>query len=726
MIKGDEMTDYRIADIATATAPTIIESYPFGGLPAPGSAGRLARVTDRKARLWLDDGARWSPLVDNTVNALSFGRVDPNDAKVTTPTLKDALKTGVNVYLPPGTYPVNEPLEFHSGQTIFGDGKGTTVITAADPITIFRPAIAPKITRDVLIRDLTINNSVPWQPAGVGVDFTGVSLSRIERLSMRGHGTAVLGRDSALRTYVRDGSTDTWLHVTATDGLLYAAGDAIGIRYRNPQKAAITLKGTVTDVAAPNNPDHPALAVTLTGGASPLPALSAIPEGAEVYHDDPHAGGYYNTVADCEIAGCLRAISLVNAGNAWTVLDGRIFKNIRGIYVESSSGNRFRSTFEANGVGVEFGSGSSENTVLAGSYFEGNGDPGRWELDPVKPVVLGAVRCHSGAVRNTIEPCHFSGGHDYVVDEADEQNNTCSSPHLPAFPALPSGVGNGGNIISNGDFAVWTQASGLPDGWRSTRPVPGTMRFEPETDPAKAPAGTTTALRWSMSKGRNDYFAIYRELAVVPGQWYTFTARTMVDEGDRLYTLFIVSSLSFTQEQELYYSGALPTHDYATGLHRATFKVPDGVSSVYLLLRNVNNSAERTDPSCWVGEQGATARFGKFQLEPGRGVSTESRDSGLMGHVQTTGGPLTIDDKAEITVTHPFHTVAPGTNGVLKRINPPPGFSGMIVLHATGTWTATTDGTGPGKIGTPLSMIAGKTTIGWYDTGAGTWWFPSA
>jgi hypothetical protein len=231
-----------------------------------------------------------------------------------------------------------------------------------------------------------------------------------------------------------------------------------------------------------------------------------------------------------------------------------------------------------------------------------------------------------------------------------------------------------------------------------------------------------------MSHGQNQYFSIYRELAVAPGQWYTFTARTMVEPGgDKLYSLTVATTPSFSQDQELCYSGLMPAHDYNTGLHRHAFRIPDNVNSIYLIIRNANTSPDPHNPYCEVTADSATAWFGKFHLEPGRGVSTESRDSGLMGHIQTSGGLLTIDARtASIPVTHPYHTVAPGTGAVLRQIIPPAGFSGMIVLRATGAWTATTDATGPGKIGTPLTMTAGKTVFGWYDTGSDTWWFTPA
>lgn len=186
-----------------------------------------------------------------------------------------------------------------------------------------------------------------------------------------------------------------------------------------------------------------------------------------------------------------------------------------------------------------------------------------------------------------------------------------------------------------------------------------------------------------------------------------------------------------SQSRHLYYSGALGKHAYATGFHRAAFQVPPGVSSIRLSLSNVNNdlSAEHDDPSCWT-HGGASAWFGRFRLEAGRGVSTEAHSVGLMGQVQTTGARLTA--QPAISVTHPFHTIAapvPAPAGgpvAIQTITPPAGFGGMVVLHAIGAWTTRTDGRGPGRIGTALSMTDGATVFGWYDTTRETWWFTQA
>jgi hypothetical protein len=118
--------------------------------------------------------------------------------------------------------------------------------------------------------------------------------------------------------------------------------------------------------------------------------------------------------------------------------------------------------------------------------------------------------------------------------------------------------------------------------------------------------------------------------------------------------------------------------------HRTSFEIPDQANSIFLFLGNCINRPDPDDPSCWVeAEEAANAWFGKFHIEPCRGISTESRDNGMMSRVQTSGGPLTIDVKTtSISVTRPYQKNIP-----------------------------------------PLSMTAGKTVVGWYETGSGTWWF---
>ncbi|WP_329048323.1 hypothetical protein OG738_38140 [Amycolatopsis sp. NBC_01488] len=507
-------------------APTVVESYSTAQLPAAGTRGRLAQVTDSNARLWLDDGKRWSPLLDNVVNVLSFGAV--SSVAATTATMQAALDSRADVYLPAGAYHVDQPLRFYSGQTVFGDGKSVTQIITAEPIIVFQSADYPMYTRDVRFRDLLINNTAQAYgvPGSIGIDFTGVSFSQIERVSMRGHEIGIRGRDTALRTWVRKKpTTATRLLVTATD-TLYTGGEHVTVEYPGDNGEKTDLTGEVTSVAPHDDADYPALDVAWDGNVT----ATSVPVGALVRRTLPPsgAGGYYVSVLDCEIATCGRGISLTNSGNNWTVLDGRVAQNITGVHVEAAVGNRISSAFEKNGLGIEFGPGADANTVIDGCYFEANGNLKFWHEQPVMPPVLGAVRCRPGAIDNTIEPGLFSNGEDTVVDEGDARN-TYSGAHLQRFPSIVSGHSNGQNILFNGDFEVPSADENVADGWfRSTTAPAGTVLGieDGSKDPATLPAGAKAAQRWVLGDGRNDLFFLYRDVAVIPGQWYTFTAQT--------------------------------------------------------------------------------------------------------------------------------------------------------------------------------------------------------
>jgi hypothetical protein len=560
---------------------TIIESYAKDKLPTAGVAGRLARVTDDAARVWMDDGNRWSPLSGNVVDVRSYGAAGdgkPEHAIQNTTALKAALNTGANVYLPRGTYHINETLPFHSGQMIFGDakafGEAGTVIVAIGAFPVLRSADCPALTRDVLIRDLTIDNKTLAQPGSGGIDFTGASLSRIERVSMRWHETGIIGRDSSAvpATTVRAAPKGVVLPVVSTR--LFRTDQPIKVTETWPDRVSYSK---IIGFAATDSPGHPALILD----ALPKP----VQPGDPVYIEGD-VGGYFNSVVDCEIVSCATGLSLTNAGNAWTLLDGHMAGNGIGVRVEHSVGNRVRGTFEGNGVGVLFDTAGSDNVILSGTYFEGNGDPDRWPGHA--RADLGAVRCRVGATGNVVEPGLFSNGTDTVVQD-DAAHNLCTEPNPVAFPAMPSGHGSGRNILFNSDFAVDSQHRRIADGWTFNAPQPST--FTMAIDTSTVPGGASAAQRWSMNTGDNSLRALVRKIAVIPGQWYTFTGRTQVDaNGAGLYRLRLAETPAPTQDQQYYYSGSLPQHDYAGGLHRATFQIRANNHTLVLLIENVNTA----------------------------------------------------------------------------------------------------------------------------------------
>lgn len=75
-----------------------------------------------------------------------------------------------------------------SGATGYGDAEGPhgvgTELLVHGGITALRSVNAGAFTRDVLIRDLAVQNEDTSGPGGsVGIDFTGVGFSRIERVT---------------------------------------------------------------------------------------------------------------------------------------------------------------------------------------------------------------------------------------------------------------------------------------------------------------------------------------------------------------------------------------------------------------------------------------------------------------------------------------------------------------------------------------------------------------
>ena len=83
--------------------------YTQAGLPAAGTAGRLARVTDNVRGLWMDQGSQWFGLSGETVNVKEFGAKgdDLTDDTVAIQAAHDALgANGGTVFFPPGIYRV--------------------------------------------------------------------------------------------------------------------------------------------------------------------------------------------------------------------------------------------------------------------------------------------------------------------------------------------------------------------------------------------------------------------------------------------------------------------------------------------------------------------------------------------------------------------------------------------------------------------------------------------
>lgn len=108
------------------------QSYTKAGLPAAGTTGRLARVTDDVRGLWMDTGTQWFPLNAQIVNVKEFGAKGDNstdDLAAINAAIAALGSDGGVVYFPPGIYVVSAAVQpTTSNLYLVGAGPGATTI----------------------------------------------------------------------------------------------------------------------------------------------------------------------------------------------------------------------------------------------------------------------------------------------------------------------------------------------------------------------------------------------------------------------------------------------------------------------------------------------------------------------------------------------------------------------------------------------------------------------
>lgn len=106
---------------ASAQITVTLPSYAKAGLPTPGVAGRLARVSDDVGGVWMDTGSQWSAVNGALVNVREFGAKGDGTSNDRTPIMNAiiaASATGGTVFFPPGTYLVSPGLDFNYSNVI--------------------------------------------------------------------------------------------------------------------------------------------------------------------------------------------------------------------------------------------------------------------------------------------------------------------------------------------------------------------------------------------------------------------------------------------------------------------------------------------------------------------------------------------------------------------------------------------------------------------------------
>ena len=109
------------------TAVAQLTESTYAGLPAPGAAGTLRKVTDSIRGVWMDTGAQWIPLNGGVANVKDFGALGDGTTDDTAAFLA-AIATGAPVWVPnPSTaYRITAKLTLGIGQRMTGASKYLT------------------------------------------------------------------------------------------------------------------------------------------------------------------------------------------------------------------------------------------------------------------------------------------------------------------------------------------------------------------------------------------------------------------------------------------------------------------------------------------------------------------------------------------------------------------------------------------------------------------------
>jgi hypothetical protein len=182
-LETETRREIRLADGRVVTLNPVDIAYflsnrsTLAGLPSPGTAGRLARVTDDIRGLFYDNGIAWNRVAPHFYNVREFGILPTNTAAQNnegwTALLAVIPTTGARIYVPASssTYKFSTTITPTMPVHIFGDGTGQ-----------------PNVTNKSMSR-------LEYTGTGIALHFNGVgpTNSILEDIDLQHSGTGTVG-----------------------------------------------------------------------------------------------------------------------------------------------------------------------------------------------------------------------------------------------------------------------------------------------------------------------------------------------------------------------------------------------------------------------------------------------------------------------------------------------------------------------------------------------------
>lgn len=375
----------------------------------------------------------------------------------------------------------------------------------------------------------------------------------------------------------------------------------------------------------------------------------------------PPAGGYYNTIDDCYVAGSTKGLVWRGSANGNHLRGGRFAGCDTAVEAGACTDNSIHGVAieHAKTYGVHLLAGAIACTV-SGCHFEHNNDNA--------VIGGGAMVIEAGARGNHEWGNSWGNVQDTCLDH--DGGNLVESILVASLPAARSGRGGGQKLCVNASCDV-SQAGGVADGWSFPTAEPHTTLSLDATSLPYVGTARSRAQKIAIAAPGASGRYLERYVQVIPGQPYTVSGWFRVT-GSPTFAFKVAAWPSGVQ---LYYTGILDPAVLGTGwiYVRKTLVATQEKFRLY-----VDNLATAGTATLWLKD---------VDVESGL-LPTQAEPSELPLFLEHVGNP--IASAATIAVWQPIvHVTGAAT---IATITPPVGWSGRITLIAdagsTWTWSA--------------------------------------